>query len=475
MSISRSLSLVLPLVILLSSFGQAQDFDFEKIKERSKQYTVILDMEIKISLGMQTNSAKQEMMGTLVSSDGLIVFDGSMLDFDHSFSVVSGAMLKATPTRITVRTLNDQEFDAEYLGVDNITKLGFVKLTSPVADGLKPLAFKTGYQFKTGEWLALLDLLPKRVSPRLSASIGMISAILTEPELFAVSEGFRQFQMGQVIYSQQLEAIGLLGVLKDFGDDAETGAGMFDPFGEQSAPIVGVISGEKINALIAVPPMAGNSSRAWLGITLQALTSDIATFLGIDSPGGIIVNNVVKGSPADKAGLKIGDVIYKVNGEQLKVDSEDKVSIFQRKISEMEPDTPVELAVYRPGDGAPESISMIANLEAAPMPASEAPEYESQQLEFKMRDLVFADYLFYNMDEESLFGVVVTEMEPGGPAMMGGLQIGDIIQQIDGQRVTSVEEAGALLDNTAKEKPDEIILFVFRNSKTLFVNLKTGY
>lgn len=475
MTVTRQFSLVLSLVMLLVSVGSSQEFDFEKLKSKVENYTVILDIQVEISMGAQTNTAEQELMGTLVSEDGLVIFDGTMLDFSHPFSVVSGSMFKATPTKIVAKSLSGEEYDAEYIGVDSYTRLGFVRLDGDALKGRQPVKFVTDYSFKTGQWLTMLGLLPKHVTPRLGAAMGMITAVLTEPEPFPVTSGFRQHRSGQVIYSQELEPLGVLGLLNNFSDNGDNNGSPFDGFGDQVAPVVGVIIGETINRLIADPPVVGNSTRAWLGITLQALTSDIAEFLNIDAPGGIIVNNVVKGSPASQAGLEIGDVIIEVNGQQLQVDSEERVPIFQRLISEMEPGSAVELAVIRPADKAPQSFSMIANLEAAPMSASEAPDYENEQLDLKVRDLVFADYLYYNMDEETLWGVVVTELENSGPAMIGGLTFGDIIQQINGQTVESVDEVEAILEKMVEDKPSEVIFFVFRDSKTLFVNLKTGF
>lgn len=474
MTIMRQLSLVVAVVTLLVSPGSAQEFDFEKLKSKADGYTVIIEMEIEFSLGTQTHSSEQEIMGALVNETGLVIFDGSMLDYSHPYSAVTGAMFKATPTKIVVKTLDGQEFSAKYIGVDSYTRLGFVQLEAGALKGRLPVKFTTGHNFKTGQWLSILGLMPKHVSPRLRVGIGMVTAVLTSPEPFPATSGFRQFQSGQVIYSGELEAVGLLGLLNNFSNNGDQSS-RFDSFGEQTAPIVGIITGETINRLIADPPILGTSTRAWLGITLQALTSDIAEFLSIDAPGGIIVNNVVKGSPASRAGLEIGDVIHQVNGLQVQVDSEEKVSIFQRLISEMEPESAVELAVLRPTSAGPKSLSMIANLEAAPKSASEALEYESERLDLTFRDLVFADYLYYNLDDETLFGVVVSKMEMGGAAMIGGLAIGDIVQQIDGQSVNSVEEVGLIIDQMEQDQPSEVIFFVFRDSKTLFVNLKTGF
>ncbi len=227
--------------------------------------------------------------------------------------------------------------------------------------------------------------------------------------------------------------------------------------------------------MIADPPRKGKSDRGWLGITLQALTTDMAGFWGLDLTGGIILNDIVSNSPAEKAGLIIGDIIYEVNGQAVEVDKEEKISIFQRAISEMGPSTAVEFSILRPNEETFDSLVVLATLENTPMAATDAPEYENKELEFKVREMVFADYLFYNLDAETFKGTVVSELKQGGLANLEGLRIGDIIQRIGNQQVQTIFDIETILNEAKESKLEEIIFFVWRNQKTLFVNVKTEW
>jgi serine protease Do len=227
--------------------------------------------------------------------------------------------------------------------------------------------------------------------------------------------------------------------------------------------------------MIASPPKKGEVDRAWLGISLQALTRDIGDYLGVDAKGGIIVNDVVKGSPAEKAGLAVGDIIYEVNGQPLDIDMDEKIPVFQRRIAEMSPGTAVEFSVLRQHESATDSLKILATLEPAPITATEAPSYEDKDFEFKVRNMVFGDYAALNLDVGSLKGVVVSELKSGGLASVGGLEIGDIVQKIDGDSVSTIDEAKSAMDKLRVEKPDEVIFFVWRDAKTLFVNVKTDW
>jgi S1-C subfamily serine protease len=89
--------------------------------------------------------------------------------------------------------------------------------------------------------------------------------------------------------------------------------------------------------------------------------------------------------------------------------------------------------------------------------------------------MVFADYNIYNLDRQTFNGVVVKEVESGSWAEVGGMQPGDIIQSIGSQKITSVDDAKAQLEKIAEDKAKEVVFFVWRDTKTLFINIKTHW
>ena len=92
-----------------------------------------------------------------------------------------------------------------------------------------------------------------------------------------------------------------------------------------------------------------------------------------------------------------------------------------------------------------------------------------------MRDLVFDDYLYLNLDPATFNGVFVSKMDQGGLAMVGGLQFGDIIQRIGEAEISTVDDARAAMELVEETKPSELILLVWRNNQTMFVNIKTDW
>jgi len=464
------------LSLWLPNSSYAQTFDFSKIEHQVNSYSVIIKMQIEVSFGINNSDQEERYLGTIVSEDGLVIFDGTDLASDNMFSSFSGLTVKTTPTKVSVTTLEGLTYDAEYLGFDRFTKIGFLKITAAKGEHFTPIKFSKQYQFKVGEWLALYMLMPDFVTPPLSADIGMVSSLVESPEPFPLTVGFNPVQLTSVLYNQAYEPVGILGNLMDpTSGGSDAGGGMPESFGNTGVPLLGVIDANRLALLIASPPTKGEIERGWLGISLQALTHDIAEFWSLPLSGGIIVNEVIRNSPADIGGLKVGDIIYQVNGQPVNVDREEKVAVFQRKIAALGPTAEVELSVMRAREGKQDSTTVLVKLQRAPISPADAPDYKNESLEMTVRELVFADYMLNNLDSENFKGVVVSELTQGGPASIGGLSIGDIIQRIGSTEIKSVDEAKKSLEEVTKNQPREVIFFIWRQNQTMFVNVKPNW
>jgi S1-C subfamily serine protease len=137
--------------------------------------------------------------------------------------------------------------------------------------------------------------------------------------------------------------------------------------------------------------------------------------------------------------------------------------------------TQVEFSILRPDNDQVDTLKLLAKLESAPMTALNAPNYENKALEFTARNIVFGDYVARNLEVGSLSGVVISEMQEGGLAEVGGLQMGDIVQRIGSDVVTSVDDVKTSMESIETQKPREVIFFVWRDNKTMFVNVKTDW
>ena len=469
------ISVLFILTFLIFPSVNSQNFDFDKLYQKVKTSSVIIEMDIEFSFGVHNNVQKSRFLGTIVTEEGLVIFNGTTIGGSHSIPLLAGLNVKATPDNISLTTFDDKTYQGEYIGFDQITKIAFIKITNLEDIKFTPMKFHSNNDYVVGNWVALYTLLPEYISPSLAADVGLISSIIEKPEFFPLIMGFSSSQLTSVIFDKDYEPIGVLGRLAEEASADLDPSAFLESGSRFTIPLLGVISSERLRKLIENPPEKGKTEQGWLGISMQALTEEIAGYWSLDLDGGIIVNDVMNLSPALQAGLAIGDIIYEVNGEAVEVDRDENMIIFQRIISELGPDTPVELSIIRLENQVPDSLKILVTLEAAPISPVDAPEYEIEALEFKIRELVFLDYFSRNLDEETFSGVVVSELNQGGVAEVEGLQIGDVIQRIGSNDITSVDEFQQIIEEVITEQPFEIIFFVWRNNKTLFVNVKTDW
>jgi len=470
------------LIVLLMTFLlavgslSAQNFDFDKIYSKADKYTVAVNVVIEVSFGTQTTDAENRGIGSIVSADGLVIFDGTPIDSEDPFSIMSGMQISAEPKSMEVVMMDGTRYTAEYIGIDRFTKIGFCRITPEEKTTFPFVEFKKRESFRVGEWLALYTLLPEYVTPQLGADVGLISANIVEPEEFVLTAGFNELEVTSVLYDSLGIPVGVLGDLENPALSGFDASSMMESFSsmEDFMPLLGVIDADRLNKLIADPPKKGKVDRGWMGIYLQALTSDIAEFWGVDAKGGIIINEVVKDSPADSAGMLTGDIIVELEGRPIDVDKEENLPVFQKKISELGAGASIEMSLLRRTDNGIDTLDVTFTLARAPISPAEAPEYEDTNFEIKIRDMVFADYNIFNLDPD-FKGVVVKEVEPGGWAAVGGVMPGDILQSIEGNTIETIDDAQNALKQIDELKPEEVVFFIWRDSKTMFVNIKTDW
>lgn len=470
-------------IILSAAFSPtlvAQDFDFARLNDRAQEHTVIVKATVSMSMGNEPFETKVRGIGVLVTEDGLVIVNASLIDFGSGMPAYFGVSGGFDVFNLTVSTLSGESYGAEWLGIDRLTGVGFLRVRDPESPKFKPISFSTRKSYSVGEWVALFYLLPDYVEPPLGADIGMITALLTEPERAPLVIGFSETQINSALYDQQGRAIGILSEVANPRNAAE----FIDPSAYLSSlgggmgayPMLGILSPERLKPLIENPPKPGKKHRGWLGVSYQALNEEIAEYWGLDIEGGVIINEVVKNSPADKAGVLVGDILYAINDEPLKVTREENVGIFSRRIGEFGPGSVTELQALRADEsGEFHKVDLIAELVEAPITSAEADTYDDERFDFKARNLVFNDYLYYNLDQDEFQGVWVSEVQSGGWAELGGLFPGDIVQLVNGVAVSTVLELESEMRQIAEQKLSEVIFFVWRDNKTLFVNIKPDW
>jgi serine protease Do len=201
--------------------------------------------------------------------------------------------------------------------------------------------------------------------------------------------------------------------------------------------------------------------RPWVGIGLQDLTSDLMEHFNLKEKEGALISQIYEGSPAEKADLKVGDIIVDIDGKKIK-NSQDLV----REVLKKQVGQKIDLEILREGKQIKVPVA------TAKMP-SEPRERKTGQLEMKewfglhVRPVTpeIAKQLGLTKPE----GVVITGVEPGSVAQDAGLREGDVILEVNRQKIRNEEEYRKAM---TKVKPDKgALLLIGRGNSTFFVSL----
>ena len=208
----------------------------------------------------------------------------------------------------------------------------------------------------------------------------------------------------------------------------------------------------------------GKVQRGMMGVSIQAVTSDLAQSLGMPAARGIVVNSVNAGGPAEKAGLKTGDVILQLNGKDVADTNE-----FRNQIAAMGPGTEVSLSIWR--DGREQQVRVrlgeLTAQNAAPESQGGPGGGAGGRLGVSVEPLT-PDMAAQLGLRRGTQGLVVTEVDPAGPAGQAGIQAGDVIQEVNRQPVRSVEDVRAALLRSGDRPP---LLLINRGGQTVFVSV----
>jgi serine protease Do len=207
---------------------------------------------------------------------------------------------------------------------------------------------------------------------------------------------------------------------------------------------------------------SGSVTRGWLGVQIQDVTDDIKEYYSLPSTKGALVARVFEGDPADRAGIKQGDVIVEVDGKQV-ADSRD----LTRMVADIPVDKKTPIVVIRDGKRARVSVT-IARRDDDVVESPSAPAQEFSRLGWTLAPLDSETASRLGIADEK--GVVVTGVEPGGKADSAGLSPGDVIREINRKTVTSVSDVEKLVD--AAKQGDILNLFVQRRASFIVLKLE---
>lgn len=370
--------------------------------------------------------------GFIISGDGLILTNNHVVQ---------------DTKEIEVTLSDDRTLAAEVVGRDPKTDLALIKV-DPDED-LVPLPMGDSDKLQVGEWVLAIGS-PFGLGNTVTAGI--------------VSAKYRQ--IGQGAYDDYIQT------------DASINPGNSGgPLLDLSGKVVGINSaiftrsGGNIGIGFAIPVnMAkdllpqlkeGHVVRGWLGVMVQEVTPELREKLDLDEARGALVADVNEDGPADKAGIRRGDVIVAFDGKPVK-----EMKDLPYLVASTEVGKEVEVEVIRDGDEKTLEVT-LGELKEEEVTTAEAEE-EAPKLGLSVREITQDLTDRYNLSRSS--GLVVTGVQPGSPAAEAGIRRGDILVELEGEPIEGYEEFNKRLKEFSAG--DTLLFLIDRKGSTLFITLK---
>ena len=364
--------------------------------------------------------------GFIISSDGIIVTNNHVVDHAEKFHVA----LK-----------DGREFDAKLLGVDDRTDLAVLKIDTN--SSLPTVHWGDSDRIRVGDPVFAVGA-PFGLSGTVTS--GIVSARGREigagpyDDFIQIDAPINQGNSGGPLFDATGAVIGVnTAIVSPSGGNV--GIGFSIPTAMAKSVVSQIVS-------------HGSVDRGWLGVSIQSVSREIADSLGLKDAKGAIVADVMSGSPAEKAGLKDGDVIVRYDGKNV-----DDASDLSRAVAQTPAGKRMDITVYR--DGREQTLSTkIEKLKDDSAQASAKPDKSGPAQSYN--DLGLA------LSEED-GSVVVSAIDPDSPAADTGLQTGDAILSINQKQIKSVKDAEAAINEAKGKKRPSVLAQVGRNDQQTFL------
>jgi serine protease Do len=379
--------------------------------------------------------------GVIVSEDGYIVTNNHVV---------------ADSEEIKVTLLDKRTFQGELVGADPKTDLAIVKID---ASGLPTAVWGDSDNLSVGEFVLAIG---NPFSLNNTVTMGIVSAVGRANVGIADYEDFIQTDAAINPGNSGGPLVNIRGEIVGINTAIFSKSGGYQGIGF-AVPV------NMVRSIMDQLVKNGKVVRGWLGVSIQEMTPEVARKFGLDKPDGALVSDITKGSPAQKAGLKRGDIITEFNGKPVK-----DASSLKNLVAQSSPGAKAVIRVVRG------SRSLDLNTEIGEYPTeisysniNKAPRLAMHKHEQPFSGLKVADLSREVIRQLGLSpsekGVVVVEVREGSPGDLAGLKRGDVIEEIDRKGLAGVADFNRMASRAPKEEP--VLLLVNRSEKRFYISL----
>jgi serine protease Do len=351
---------------------------------------------------------KQQSLGSgfIIDKDGYIVTNNHVIE---------------NADKIKAIMKDGKELDAEIVGRDANTDLALIKI-QPERD-LPVLKFGNSDSLSVGEWVLAIGNpfgLAHTVTAGVVSAKGRVIGSGPYDDFIQTDASINPGNSGGPLLNMAGEVVGINTAIIASGQ----GIGFAIPV-------------DMAKGIIEQLKISGGVTRGWLGVMIQDLSKELAEYYGAPDARGALVADVVQGDPADKAGIKPKDIITKVDGQQIE-NSRD----LTRMIAAIPVGKHVGITVLRKGSTETFKVE-IGKREDTKITARESNREPADELGLRVSELTPEMAARLNMPETE--GIIVAEVAPQSKAAEAGLQVGDVIKEINNRSVKSIQNFATML------------------------------
>ncbi len=408
----------------LSPFGQSPDDDDDETP------------------GTTPRQARASGSGFFISADGYLVTNNHVVD-------------EATDIKVTLS--DEREFAARVVGRDALTDLAVLKVEGR---SLPFVSFLNAAVPRVGDWVVAVGN-PFGLGG--TATAGIVSAYGREVgstfvDYIQIDAAINRGNSGGPTFDAQGRVIGV-------------NSAIFSPSGGSVGigfAVPAYIAADITRRLIA----DGKIERGYIGATIQTVTSEMAESLGMAKREGALIAEVTRGAPAERAGLRGGDIVMTVNGQAI-----DNASQFTRRVAATAPGQSLSLNVLR--DGASRAVTLNTALRPAEAQISgdrggqgggapATPRARPGALGLSVSPLDDAARQRLELPA-TLRGALIDGVDASSDAALKGLRVGDVVVRAQGREVTGPEDLAAVVAQARTAGRPSVLLFIHRDGRQLAV------
>jgi serine protease Do len=374
---------------------------------------------------------------------------GSGIILDKRGNIATNYHVVRNADAVKVQLSDLREYTCDVIGVDPATDIAVIRITLNVPPDLSPVEFADSDKVRTGQ---LAVAVGNAYGFSNTVTMGIISSVGRSSNQFV--------EVGDYLQTDaSLNPGNSGGALVDSSGKL---IGMNTAIYSRSGGNVGLgfsIPANTIRAISARIISQGIVIRGWSGMIVQDLNPDIAAKLSLPQGRGVVVTDVVKGSPADASGLATGDVILTIDGTVIPT-----ARAMQQKIIDKRPGDKTSITVSRKGKKT-EFVIYMGNY---PDMRDDIPVKKSgRDIGLYVGDLDEELSARFNINDNR--GVVVVRLDTGRPAESSGVEIGDLVKEIDGKPVPDLDSFSRVIDELRDR--NSVLFLLKRNNQQRFITV----